>query len=135
MSYPYPPRAGDQPATRAPDAPPRGRGPHLGPFRITPLRVTLLIALAGGIGFLVYATLVRDQLQVPLMATGFAVLGIVFAVVAVLSVVAVIRAGRERRDGSAVLSALAGGIIAVGALMCLTAAVIMGLIWSGTKAT
>ena len=57
-----------------------------------------------------------------------------FAVVAVLSVRAVVRAGRERRDGSAVLSAVAGGIIAVAALMCLTAAVIMGLIWSGTRA-
>ena len=134
MSYPYPPPVGGQPAARDVAAPAQRRGPHLGPFRITPLRVTLVIALGGGIAFLAYATFVRDQLQVPLMATGFAVLGIVFAVVAVLSVRAVVQAGRERRDGSAVLSAVAGGFIAVAALMCLTAAVIMGLIWSGTKA-
>jgi hypothetical protein len=99
------------------------------------MRVTLLVALAGGIAFLAYSTFVRDQLQVPLMATGFAVLGIVFAVVAVLSVLAVVRAGREGRDARAVLSAVAGGLIAVGALLCISAAVIMGLIWSGTKST
>ena len=83
------------PPRRAARRPRRGsRGPHLGPVRITPLRVTLLVALLGGIGFLAYATLVRDQLQVPLMATGFAVCGIVFAVVAVLSV----RRRRPRRS-------------------------------------
>jgi hypothetical protein len=135
MTYPYPPPAGGRPMASAAEAAPRRRGPHLGPFRITPLRVTLVIALAGGIAFLAYATFIRDQLQVPLMATGFAVLGIVFAVVAVLSVRAVIQAGREGRDARAVLSALAGGIIAVGAFMCLSAAVIMGLIWTGTKST
>jgi hypothetical protein len=135
MSYPYPPPVGGQPAASAVDAPPRRRGPHIGRVRITPLRVTLLVALAGGFAFLAYATFVRDQLQVPLMATGFAVLGIVFAVVAVLSVLAVVRAGREGRDARAVLSAVAGGLIAVGALLCLSAAVIMGLIWSGTKST
>ena len=74
MSYPYPPPVGGQPAARDAAAPARRRGPHLGPFRITPLRVTLVIALGGGIAFLAYATFVRDQLQVPLMATGFAVL-------------------------------------------------------------
>ena len=63
----------------------RRRGPHLGPVRITPVRVTLLIALVGGIGFLLYATFVRDQLQVPMMATGFAICGLVFAAVAVLA--------------------------------------------------
>ena len=44
----------------------------------------------------------------------------------------VVRAGREGRDGRAVLSALFGGIVAVGALMFLSAAMIMGMIWSGT---
>jgi len=125
--------AGAPPANRSDAA--RRRGPHLGPVRITPLRVTLLIALVGGIGFLLYATFVRDQLQVPLMATGFAICGLVFAAVAILAVVAVVNAGREGRDGRAVLSALVGGLVAIGALMFLSAAIIMGLIWSGTKST
>ena len=88
------------------------RGPHLGPIRITPIRVTLLVALVGGIVFLLYSTFVRDALQVPMMATGFAICGLVFAAVAVLSVMGVVQAGREGRDGRAVLSALFGGIVA-----------------------
>jgi hypothetical protein len=102
--------------------------------RITPARVTLAIALAGGLGFLAYATFVRDQLQVPMMATGLAICGLVLGVIAVLSVGSVMRAGRERRDAAAVGTALLGGLIAAAALMLLAGAVIMSLIWSGTGA-
>ncbi len=110
----------------------RRAGPHIGPVRITPVRVMLLIALAGGLGFLAWSVLVRDQLQVPLMATGFAICGLVFAATAVLSVAAVVRAGREGRDGAAVLTALVGGLFAVAALMSLAVAWIASLIWRGT---
>ena len=110
----------------------RRTGPSIGPVRITPVRVTLLIALLGGIGFLAWSVLVRDQLQVPLMATGLAICGLVFAATAVLSVAAVVRAGREGRDGAAVLTALVGGLFAMAALMSLAGAVIMSLIWGGT---
>ena len=119
----------------APDAPAtgRGRGRRIGRIRLSPVRVMLLIALLGGLGFLVYAVLVRDQLQVPLMASGFAVIGLVFAAMAVLALAAVVRAGRAGRDGTAVMTALIGGLIAVAALMSLAGAVIMSLIWSGTR--
>jgi hypothetical protein len=108
------------------------RGPHLGRIRITPVRVTLLIALAGGVGFLAYATFIRDQLQVPMMATGLAICGLVLGAIALLSVGSVVRAGREGRDAAAVLTALLGGLIAAAALLLLAGAVIMSLIWSGT---
>jgi len=111
----------------------RGRGPHIGPIGLSPVRVMLLIALLGGLGFLAYSVLVRDQLQVPLMASGFAVIGLVFAAMAVLALVSVVRAGRAGRDGTAVMTALFGGLIAVAALMSLAGAVIMSLIWSGTR--
>lgn len=114
-------------------APVRGQGPHIGPIGLSPVRVMLLIALLGGLGFLAYAVLVRDQLQVPLMASGFAVIGLVFAAMAVLALVSVVRAGRAGRDGTAVMTALFGGLIAVAALMSLAGAVIMSLIWSGTQ--
>lgn len=117
-------------ATQLDERPP---GRFVGPVRITPARVTLLVALAGGLSFLGYAALVRDQLQVPMLATGFAVCGLVLAVTALMSVLAVVRAGREGRDGAAVLTALVGGLVAVAALMLLAGAVIMSLIWSGTK--
>lgn len=114
-------------------SPKRKRGPHIGPIGISPLRVTLFIALLGGLGFLAYAVFVRDALQVPLMASGFAVIGLVFAVMAVLALLSVVRSGRDGRDGMAVMTALFGGLIAVASLMSLAAAVIMSLLWSGTK--
>lgn len=94
----------------------------------------LLVALIGGLGFLAYSVLVRDTLQVPLMATGLLVCGIVFGLMAVLSVAAVIRAGRERRDGTAVAAALIGGVLAVASMLSLAAGMIFAMIWSGTKA-
>lgn len=125
-------------APASPAQAPRGarpRGPHLGPISITPVRVMLVAALLGGLGFLAWSVLVRDQLQVPMMATGFAVIGLVFAAMALLAVVSVVRAGRDGRDGAAVVTALAGGLVAVAALLSLAAAAIMSLIWSGARGT
>jgi hypothetical protein len=93
----------------------------------------LLVALLGGLGFLAYSVLIRDALQVPLMATGLLICGIVLGLMAGLAVVSVIRAGRDGRDGTAVMAALAGGVLAFGSLMCLAAGAIFSMIWSGTK--
>ena len=126
----------DQERWRSSGTPTRGRsGPHLGPIRITPARVFLIVALFGGLGFLAYSIFFRDALQVPLMATGFAVVGIVLGIAAFMSIGAVVTAGREGRDGAAFFTALFGGFLAVGSLMCLAAAVIMSMIWSGTSTT
>jgi hypothetical protein len=125
------------PRTRANGAQSAVRGPHIGPVLITPLRATLSIALAGGLAFLAWSVFVRDAnqaYQVPMMATGFAVCGIVLAIVAILSLGRVISAGREGRDGTAVLTALAGGLLAAVAMLLLAGAIIMSLIWTGTKA-
>src|SRR5262249_38046289 len=84
---PYGPPRARPPATGpgiSSSGPAPRRGPHLGPIRITPVRVTLFVALLGGLAFLAWSTFDRDQLQVPLMATGFAICGIVFAVTAIL---------------------------------------------------
>ena len=126
----------DEDRWRSSGMPSRGRsGPHLGPIRITPARVFLIVALFGGLGFLAYSIFFRDALQVPLMASGFAVVGIVLGIAAFMSIGAVVSAGRESRDGAAFFTALFGGFLAVGALMCLAAAVIMSMIWSGTSTT
>ena len=127
-----------EPAPAAPASAPASkdrRGPHLGPIAITPVRVILLIALVGGLAFLGYSLLTRDTLQVPLMASGFAVIGLVFAAMAVLAFVSVVRSGRAGRDGTAVATALFGGLLAAGAMMALAGAVIMGMIWGGTSTT
>lgn len=128
------PRRRTQPV-RAP-SPGRGgprRGPRVGPVRITALRVTLAVAMAGGLAFLAWSVFVRDANQVPMMATGFAVCGLVFAVVSVMSVGRIISAGREGRDGTAVATALVGGLMAIAAMMLVAGAVIMSMIWIGTS--
>ena len=114
-------------------AAPRRRGPHIGPLRITPARVFLFVALLGGLGFLAYSIFFRDALQVPLMATGFAICGIAFAIAAFMSLAGVISAGHEGRDGRAFFTSLVGGLLALAAMGCLAAAVIMGMIWTGTS--
>jgi uncharacterized ion transporter superfamily protein YfcC len=120
-------------APKAPSSTVR-RGPHLGPLRITPVRVFLAIALVGGMAFLAWSVFARDaSYQVPMMATGFAVCGIVLAVMAGMSVGRIISAGREGRDGIAVITALVGGILAMAAMLMLAGAVIMSLIWSTAK--
>ena len=73
----------------------------------------LVVALLGGLGFLAYSIFFRDALQVPLMASGFAVVGIVLGIAAFMSIGAVVTAGREGRDGAAFFTALFGGFLAV----------------------
>ncbi len=121
-----------RPSTRAASSP-APSGAHIGPVRITPLRVTLAIALIGGLAFLAYSVFVRDANQVLMMATGLFVVGVVFGVVAIMSVGRIITAGREGRDAAAVFTALLGGLFAMGSLLLLAGAVILALIWNGTK--
>jgi hypothetical protein len=107
----------------------RRRGAHIGPLSITPTRVTLLLALIGSVGFLGYAITVRDPSQIPLLASGAAVLGIVFAALAVGGAVSAVRAGREGSGGRAFAMALAGGVASVIAFGCLGAAIVLALVW------
>jgi hypothetical protein len=106
-----------------------GAGPHLGPVRLTPTRVFIGVALLGSIGYLLYALTVRDANQIPLLATGAAILGTVFAALAVLGVVKTYQAGRDGRGGSAVLMAIAGGLAALVAFGAFATAAVLALLW------
>jgi hypothetical protein len=125
---------GPYPAARPASDVARVSEPRRG-VRITPGRVTLGIALAGGLAFLAYSVMVRDQLQIPLMASGLAIVALVFAAMAVMAIAGVVRSGREGRDGRAVAIALVGGLLAIAAFMAFASAIIMALIWGGTRAS
>src|SRR4029079_7500016 len=56
-------------------------GAHLGPIPITATGVLIVIALIASIAYLAYAISVRDASQIPLLASGAVVLGIVFAAI------------------------------------------------------
>ncbi|MFI5227371.1 MAG: hypothetical protein ACHQ3P_11935 [Candidatus Limnocylindrales bacterium] len=84
----------------------------------------LLIAVVGSVAFVGYALSVRDTQQLPLLATGLAVLGIVFATLAGIGVWSTYRAGADGRTGQAFMLALLGGVAAIIALGCFAAAFI-----------
>lgn len=106
-------------------------GPHIGPLRLTPTRVFVAIALIGSIGYLVYSITVRDTNQIPLLASGAAILGIVFAALAVMGAWRAYRAGSEGSGGRAVLAALAGGVAALVAFGAFATAAVLSLLWRG----
>jgi hypothetical protein len=118
-------------APRNPDGTRAREGLFLGPVRITVMRVVLLIAVIGSVGYLAYAITVRDAAQIPMLASGAAVLGIVFGALAIAGAVETLRAARADRPGRSVAAAIFGGVAGVVAFGCLAAAVVLALLWSG----
>jgi hypothetical protein len=91
--------------------------------------VVLVIALFGTLGYLAYALTVRDTSQIPMLASGAAVLGIVFLGLAVAGGQGTLQAGREGRNKDAFAMALGGGIAAIIGFGALAGAVVLALVW------
>ena len=77
------------------------------PPSITPIRVSLAIALVGSLALVLYAFLKRDNSQIPLLATAAAILGIVLVVLALSGAAGTYRAARDGQAGRAVVLAVA----------------------------
>src|SRR4249919_4023487 len=92
--------------------------------RLSPGLVILAIALVGSVAFLLYAIVVRDPSQIPLLASGAVVLGIVFAALAAYSLRATWRAGVAERNGRAIALGLLGGFAAMISAGCFALAII-----------
>jgi hypothetical protein len=114
---------------RAPDGSRAHDGVHVGPVQVTPARVIFLLAVVGSVGYLAYAITVRDATQIPMLASGAAVLGIVFAALAIAGAVETVRAARADRPGRSVGAAIVGGISGVVAFGCFAAAAVLSLLW------
>ena len=112
-------------ATRAPGAPTGGR---TGGRRITPGVVFLALALIGSLVFVLYAVTVRDASQIPLLAAGGVVLGIVFLALAGYTLRSTWRAGIDERNGRALALGLGGGIAAIIGAGCIAGAIILFLL-------
>ncbi len=104
--------------------PPSGR-------RISPGAVMLAIALGGSVIFALFTITVRDASQIPLLASGAAVLGIAFCALAAYSARATWHAGIEGRNQRAIAMALAGGAAAIVGAGCLAGAIILFLLAQG----
>lgn len=101
---------------------------HLGPIPITATGVLIVVALIGSLAYLGYAISVRDASQIPLMASGAVVLGIVFAAIALVGARATWRSSVQGRDVRAFGHAIVGGMAALIAAGCFAGAVILILI-------
>jgi hypothetical protein len=127
-----PPTSDRRPASarRAAPAPAAEPGRRIGPIPVTATGVLLVVALLGSIAYLVYALTVRDASQIPLLASGAVVLGIVFAAIAIVGARATWRSSVGGRDARAFGHAIVGGLAAIAAAGCFAAAVILFLLQS-----
>jgi hypothetical protein len=110
----------------------RGRsGPRIGAIAITPVRLVLAIAIVGSLAYLAFALTVRDTSQIPMLASGAAILGICFVVLAGVAFQAIRRAGREGQDRRAFLLAFVGGGSAIVGFVGIAFAIVLALVWGG----
>jgi len=98
---------------------------RIGPVPVTVTGVLIVVALIGSLAYLAYAVTVRDASQIPLLASGAVVLGIVFAAVAFVGARAAWRSSIRGRDGRAFAHALVGGIASLVAAACFAGAFIL----------
>ena len=104
-------------------------GISLGPIRITPVLVVLVIALFGSLAYLAFALTVRDTSQIPMLVSGAVVLGVVFIALAVAGAMRTYQAGVEGRGGRAFGLALGGGVAAMIGFICFALAIIGALVY------
>jgi hypothetical protein len=102
---------------------PQGR--HVGPVPVTATGVLIAVALLGSLAYMGFAVTVRDASQIPLLASGAVVLGLVFAAVAFVGARAAWRSSVRGRDGRAFGHALIGGIASLVAAACFAGAFIL----------
>lgn len=95
---------------------------------VSPGGVFLAVALIGSAIFALYAVTVRDASQIPLLAAGGAVLGIVFIALAIYVMRATWRAGVDGRNGRALALGLGGGIAVMVGAGCLAGSIILFLL-------
>jgi hypothetical protein len=98
---------------------------------VTATGVLLLVALVGSVAYFLYALTVREADQIPLLAAGLVVLGIVFIAIAAFGLRATWRSSVGGRDGRALAHALVGGFACLAAASCFAGAIILGLVRRG----
>ena len=106
---------------------------QLGRLRLTPIMLVVGIAFVGSAAFISIAILkVRDTTQIPMLSSGFAVLGLAFVAVAIGSLIQLWRAASARRMGRALVLAVVGGLLGLAAIGCFTATVVLALLWKSS---
>lgn len=98
--------------------------------RVTPIRLVIAIAFLGSGAFIAYTILrVRDSNQIPMLSSGFAVLGLAFVAIAIGALVQLWQAASDGRNGRAMVMGIVGGVVGLGAIGCFTVMVLLALLW------
>ena len=95
--------------------------------RLTPVRVTLAIALIASIGVVTYGLVARDATQIPVLTAGTYIIGIVFALLALAGAWAAYRRGQAGESGRALMYAMMGGVTALLAAGAFAGAIVLTL--------
>jgi len=129
---PYPAPVWSAPQSPEPEQEPEpSRRRRPGRPRLTPLRVTLAIALIGSMLVVAYGLIARDATQIPVLTAGEFITGIVFGLLALAGAWAAFSRARGGESGKALLYAMLGGIAALLAAGAFAGAVIQALILGG----
>jgi hypothetical protein len=124
-----PPAAPAQPPA-APAQPPVAVVTSRRRMRVSLPMIVIGLAMLGSIAFIGYVVLRVEDNQIPLMASGFMVLGASLAAIAVWSVLEMWRAASRARGGRAFGLAIFGGLAGLGAIGCFTVAALSALVWN-----
>jgi hypothetical protein len=117
----------------APDDEVDERAPD-GGGRITPFRTVAALALVGSIFATLYALFVeRTAVQIPILVSGLAVLGVTLLILAVSGATRAVHAAEDARPAAAFFAALLGGLCALGAAGALGSAIVFALIWGSAR--
>jgi hypothetical protein len=106
-------------------------GARLGPIPITATGVLIAIALVLSLAYLGFTITVRDTSQIPLLASGLVVLGLVFIAIAAVGGRAAWRSSVRGSDARAFGHALVGGLAALAAAGCVAGALILFMVGTG----
>jgi hypothetical protein len=110
------------------DLPREGR--YIGPLRITPAVIVVALAFVGSLLFIGWVVIAVDEEQIPLLASGFVVLGTSFAAIAVGTLLGMWRAASRAKGRRALLLAIVGGLSGMAAIGCFTVAALSALVWN-----
>ena len=110
------------------DVPREGR--YIGPLRITPSVIVVALAFVGSLLFIGWVVIAVDEEQIPLLASGFVVLGASFAAIAVGTLLGMWRAASRAKGRRALLLAIVGGLAGMAAIACFTVAALSALVWN-----
>jgi hypothetical protein len=114
---------------RSSPAPQHRRG-RIGRLRLTPVTVVVGLALIGSALFILWVVAAIDEDQIPLLASGFVVMGASFTAIAIGSIVGMWRAASRAHAGRALVLAIVGGMAALAAIGCFTITALSALVWT-----